>query len=111
MVAAMGCPNSTPDLEELLNVIKALEDADYWGHSPRPSYRKRSKGDPVFDTLPGEFGGFKQTYGRPPPLSAKSKANLKSKSGSTSKSASKSMPKSKPKFKDKDKDNRLMCEF
>lgn len=113
----MGRSNSIPDLKELLKVIKALEDADYWGHSPPPSSRKRSKGypRPVFDALPGEFGDFDQTYDRPPPPYAKSEAKSKSKStsrsksASTSKSASKSMPTSKSKSKDKDKD-KLVCE-
>jgi hypothetical protein len=119
MVAAMGRSNSIPDLKELLQVIKALEDADYWGHGPPPSSRKRSKGYPVFDALPGEFGNFDQNYDRPPPLSTRSKAKAKSKStsksnstfkskaASTSKSASKSMLTSKSKPKDKDK---LVCE-
>jgi hypothetical protein len=115
MVAAMRS-NNIPDLTELLQVIKALEDADYWGHGPPPSSRKRSKGDPVFDTPPGEFGDFDQTYDGPPPPYSKSKAKSKSKSTSTSNSTSKSKAAStsksasKSKSKGKDKDYRLVCE-
>jgi hypothetical protein len=88
MVVAMGSsPDNMPNLNELLEVIKALDDADYWGHGPPSSRRSRksSKGDPVFDVLPGDFD---QTYhsDRPPPPSSKSKAKAKDKSKSTSKS-------------------------
>jgi hypothetical protein len=125
VVAAMGCPNNTPDSDTndllIVNNLKVLEDANYWGHGPPPSPRKRSKDGPVFDVLP-LTGTFDQTYhdDRPPPLSSKSKAKAKDKSKSTSKSnstskltsASKSNTKSQLtlKSKDKDKENQPVCE-
>jgi hypothetical protein len=77
--------NSIASIGELLEVIKALEDADYWG--PPPSSQKDY---PVFDTPPAEFGAFNETddWCTPPP----------------------SRSKSKPKDKGKGKSNQLVCE-
>ena len=80
--------NSVTNIGELLEVIKALEDADYWG--PPLSSRKEPKDCPVFDPPPAKFGALNETddWLAPPP--------------------SKSRDKSKP--KGKGKDNRLVRE-
>jgi hypothetical protein len=77
------------DIDEVLEVIKALEDADadYWGP---PSSQKESKGQSVFDATPAKFGAFDETDDWLPPPPSKSK--------------------SKPKDKDKGKDDQPVRE-
>jgi hypothetical protein len=68
--------NSITSIGELREVIKALEEADYWG--PPPSSQKDY---PVFDTPPAESGAFNETddWYTPPPSQSKAKPKPKGK--------------------------------
>jgi hypothetical protein len=115
----MGCPNSMPNLDELRKVTKALEDADYWGHSHShggspPSSRKNSKFEddhPVSNVLPGKLTPKSKSASK---SNSKSQPTSKSKDKDKSKlTKSRSAPKSKSKLQSKsaDKENQLASEF
>jgi hypothetical protein len=67
---------SITDIDEVLEVIKALENADYWGP---PSAQEESIGHSVFDTTPAKFGAFDETDDWLPPPPSKSKSKPKDK--------------------------------